>query len=346
MRQLCFAAAVLFMTMFVTSAAASDSEERLIVMIVPDGQEGLAGAMIRAVTGQLSGLPVILRLHSVPVYPGDPDGRIALSRRVVLEHNAAAVFWCDLETGSEIFFFISTSQGDRTYTRLIEDPGDRGSTESLAIITRMTIQEILAGTQIGVAASRPVAPVEPEEIKEPDNEVHFLDLRVGFDLAMQADGPIFSQGMALDVIMLFESGFGLLAGYDVLSTIRNSSDEASMSVKRHPAHLGVHYRLGHGVMRVAFALAFFLDFITIEQHNLAEDLVPDDDTDDLVCGLMPSVTLYSIFRNRIGLFLSVAGRIPFKDLQYVAETSEGRQVLIDFWPIQPRLVAGMVVEFL
>jgi len=359
-----------------TALAASSAEAQpgdtaaggspIVLMLVPaDTDEDVSRLVVRAVQSQLSDLDVSFRLSPVERLPDGLRGQIALAEQLAAESSALAVFWCDLADREQVFLYLRGVEADRILVRRLEEPDVGGMAEALAIIVRASIGELLRGGRVGiavaeaVAAEEPVpapAPVEPAEQPpapvegEPAPRVLRIANRIGYVFETYSGEQPATHGLGLGVGIRVHPNIWLLAGYTIAATIRGGGgegDAAAIRLARHPIHLGLGGFLEAGAFELGGSVAAVVDYVTFEVRELREGMDAVEDNDDVLVSLLPALEARLWLFSRLQAVLAVGAEIPLRAAHYVARTLDGGQeVLLDAWPAQPWILAGLAVELL
>jgi len=138
----------------------------------------------------------------------------------------------------------------------------------------------------------------------------------------------------------------LRVGYTILSTIEAHGSSSSLQVDRHPTRLGVAALLPLDPVVLGLEVDAVLDHTSFRNFHLAEGYVPVEDDDDLVFWLQPSLLVAVTVLQRLRLFVSMGASVPFNRKRYVTTGSGGQETLLAAWPVQPLLLAGLVVILL
>jgi hypothetical protein len=346
------------------SVATVAEEPAVVVMIVPEGQERDAEPVVRAVDSQLSDLRVELRLHSSSSHPSDLPGQVAIAGQVAAEQGALVVCWYDLIARRQVFLYLTGADQDRILVRKLEEPEDAGRAEAIAIIIRSSVNEILAGGVIGIAAASvapapPPAPLptaapsappptvpeqEPPMPEEPPpptpEERDRLLLDLGYVLHVHSSAQPVTHGLGVALGVRLHPSWMLLAGYTVLGRIRGAGESATVVLSRHPIHLAARLAFDLGMVDLGATLALVLDYATFEVRRAAEELDVVDDHDDLIVAVVPSFDLRARLVGGLHLLIGLGVEIPLHDVHYVVQGPAGPETLLDSWPVQPRLLAG------
>jgi hypothetical protein len=334
---------------------------RAVMMIVATGeQEEVSRLVVRAVQSQLSDLDVTFRLTPVPELPATLKQQVALAEEVAAGVGALAVFWCDFADREQVFLYLRGSEGDRILVRRLEEAEQGGMSEALAIIVRASVGELLRGGRIGIEVAEAVAAEEalqpapvppppmpepaPAPAAEPEPRVLKIAQRVGYVFqTYSADEPAV-HGLGLDLGVRVHPLIWIDAGYTLVGTIRHDGDAAALRLRRNPFHLGLGVEIELGDFEVGGSVRGVLDYATFEVRQLKYGMVAVDDKDDLLVSIVPMVSGGWRFYARLHLFVSLGVEVPLSRVHYVARTPEREEVLLDPWPAQPFVFAGLRVD--
>ncbi len=324
---------------------------KVVVMLVPQGQEEMFQPVIRAVQSQLSDIDVVFRLKPVEALERDIPAQVAMAERVARDWKAIAVFWCDLVAEDQIFLYLTEYEGDRILVRKLREKEEGGRAEALAIIVRTSISEMLKGGEIGVRAAHiaevapeppaqtktapPTKPPPPPTVEAPPS--HGLAFHIAYAfLTYSADNPA-THGLDLGLEFFINDNWALIGGYTVLSPIKESGEYSGLRLKRHPGRLGVAARFPVARFTPGASLFLVIDVATFENFDLPETLDGVKDRNDVIFGVMPMADLGIKITDLLSAFISAGAEVQINPKFYVTEANDE---LLDSWPVHVVLLAG------
>ena len=339
-------------------------EAPVVMMLVSSAQERAADPIIEAIAAQLSDLDVRFDARVVDEIPERLPSQIGLAEEEAASgRSVIAVFWYDQTQGGNVYLFLAGPEGDRILVRKLEDTGDRGRAEGLAIIVRSSVMAMLQGGRIGIAVEDAVGPgPAPEPALEPAPEPVEPPLAEEEDAG--GDDPVYRDKLQLNLAYSYHARSGsypavsgmsvgldlkvvwklyILASYTILQPVEGRSDIAAVRVKSHPVAAGLGLLFDFGRVHVGGRAAALVDVEDQEVGRLQEGMTAaGDDTDVLTGGLFSLDLMFDVAR-RLDAFVSLGFRAFFEPVRYTASSGETTRVLVDAWPVQPWLNVGIRV---
>jgi hypothetical protein len=329
-----------------------------VLMIATTAEdEEVSRLVVGAVQSQLSDLDVTFRVSPIEQLPGPLREQIALADRLASEARALAVFWCDVSDPDQVFLYLTGTETDRILVRRLEEPDRSGMSEALAIIVRASVGELLRGGRVGIevaeavaAESEPPALIEPAPPppapaeEEPSPRVLRIAHRIGYVFDMYSTEQPATHGLELGLGVRVHPYIWVLAAYTMVGTMYEDGLMAELRLRRHPTHLGLGVSFPVGIFEIGAYVAGVLDYVTFEVRGLADGMAPVEDNDDLLFSVVAAFEARMRLLSRLEVVVAVGAEIPVSAVHYVVETPAGKEVLLDSWPVQPRLFAGFAVD--
>ncbi len=348
--------------------AGETEADQVVVMIVPMDQEEISIPVVRAVESQLSDLNVTLVISTQERLPDSLESQIDIAKTVAGENRAIAVFWCDLRAKDQLFLYLSEYEGKNILVRRLEKTEETGRAEGLAIILRSSVEAMLQGGQIGVNPPVKRKPVQapaskPEPVYSPgiepivslENEASpqsLFALQVAYALHVYSSDHPAVHGVNIGVNLHVHPNLSLIAGYTFIGNIEENSTNTPILVRirKYPAYLGLRLSFQVGIIELGGSVSLIVDYTTQEILNISSDaMFASSDTDDVFIGVFPALEILIPIVDRLKFFVFVSAEVPFNAKQYSIEVSEGpdnREGLLNPWPIQPWIFAGIWVDLL
>ncbi len=331
---------------------------QIIVMIVPEGEEEALSAAIQAVESQLADLDVSFQLERVEAFPDKLSAQIEIAADVAMRHKSLSVIWCDSSNSDQVLLYLSEATGDRLLVRRIKEVEAGGRAETLAVIVRASVNAMLRGGEIGVAVSeipteqtsghpeRPAADRDEVSSESPPGpeQRHLVWLQVAYAMYVHSrERPVIHGGHMAIGVRVFSS-LSIVGGYAILQRIESTGDSGTLELARHPVELGLAWEIALGSFTLSPSLQLWFDVAVAKMRSDRAEVAPRDNR-DFVFSLLPALELgYDIFE-RFSLFLCAAAEVSLNAVHYVVDRrSSGKETLIDSWPVQPWIFAGLKVE--
>ncbi len=342
--------------------ASKSSASATVVMIVPVEQDEESLPIVRAIKSQFSDLEIELQLVSVEALGASLRSQVQIAESEGVANDALAVFWCDIGTEEHAFLYLAEAGGDRLLVRRLSDMEEGALAEELAIIVRTSVAELMRGGRIGVAVSTiaelnepppppvvPPPPPEPPPVEEPEPPVpdnRTLSFRLSYAMYIHSSDHPAVHGLDLGMGVRFHPNWSVTSGYTILSTISSRAELAAVRLNRHPINLGIRTNLDRGAFHFTGSAKMLFDYTTFEDHSLADGMISTTDTGNFLLSVLPAVEFAWYVNAMLGFFLAAGAEISIISRQYVVQGDDGRQTILDSWPVQPWFFAGIVLEML
>ena len=338
-----------------TARAAAPVATTIVAMLVPSNQESQVDDVVRALQGQLADLPVALQLTRVEAVADEAEGRAEMARAVARGTGAAIVFWYDVSPPASVSLYVCNHDGRPPVVRPVDGVETEAKLETLALIVRGSVRAALDRGD-GKAddhapqtedQNTPRSEVEiplsgPEKIKSPDERGLFdLELAYAFE-SFSADSPAsHAMGFAL-AIRLHEQWALLLEYRHFFGAVEGESTLVATRLRRHPFSLGARFRWPLGRFELGADLLATLDYQ--EMNTWAPGVRLNPDQSDFAFSMSPMLRATVRVFTRVRLFLTTGAEIFFSQQKYGVRGTTSRTVLLDPWPVRPRLMLGVSAE--
>lgn len=323
-----------------------------VVMIAERHKEQESKTVIRAVQGQLSDVSVALQVLWVDELPSNLPDQIVRAEEIARDSDAAAVFWCDLDLADRIYLYLAAPRGGRMVVRELSGTGGSGLSEALALIVRSSIEAVLAGGEIGVVVA-PRGPDETESVDDsqnqdqeqarlPDQEYR-LALLVAYALDMLSSEPRFAHAVALGLEVRLVGPLLVEAGYLLSLPMNERAHDLELTLRRHPAWLGLRVAWLTGDFVLSASVALQIDVVTEEPRSLAAGVAAEGESFEVIPSLVPQLRAGYLLVGHVELFVTAGIDILFRRVTYVIGSPGGSREILYTWPVRPRIMAGLAV---
>jgi len=348
-RTLLTAAALLLVT-----TATAEPAPTTVAMLVPQDQADEFHGAVEALRSQLVDLPVDLRVETVERIATELPSQVAAAREVARGTGAAIVFWCELEPQARVAFYVVDAGEGQPVVRDVEGSEPSARLETLALIVRGSVRAALSGH--GAAGEAPPADASADGDLETEIEIPLpgappsnagergsLDLELAYAYeAFSTEDPA-THGIGFGLVLGLHERWALLAEYrHVFTAITGETRNVSTRVRRHPVSLGARFRWPMGRFTIGVDVSATLDYVSRE--TWAPSLKVNPDQSDFVFSVSPLLRASVLLVRRLRLFLSAGAEIFFNDRRYGVLGETRREVLLDPWPVRPRLQLGVAAE--
>ena len=345
-------------------SAETSPEKRAIVLLVPPGQKELAEALVVAAGSGLLDLDVELFMVDIAADIGPSPEGAEEARAIAVGSGAFAVFWIDPDEGGTVLALAADDPPEEVFVRRVGEADPGAQIEAMAVIIRTAIEQLLAAAREpgpppppasppgpppappGLPpASRPPGP-KPDSREGPSRE----DRRIGFaqetEYAMHFSSKELgaSHGVNLRVGVSLPRGFAVYAGYTALSPVGSHGALGDVELTRHPFHLGAKIRLGDGFVRGFGEANLVIDYLVPKLSSLAPDLrAMDMETSIHVSALAVAGIGLHVF-GPMTIWAAAGAEIPFNRTAYVIGSGERQERVPAPWPLQPWVLAGLLLD--
>jgi hypothetical protein len=344
------------------SAPADHDLPPVVVMMLSQDQRKDSVAVADAVKAQLSDLEVALVIREVESFPGSLADQIAGAGVIAREERVIAVFWYDLSTEDQVYLFLAGRGGKRVLVRKLEESKDRGRAEGLAIIVRSSAIAMMQGGEIGITVAEALeknaaSPKKPDEMGPRDKlqkpqalgpEAGLEDERLSIGIAYAYNArhtkhpALNGLGLGMDLRLVWK--LRLTAGFYFFQPIHGKGDLASATIRRHPIHLGLGLEVDLGGFRLSGFAATVVDFVEQEVSGLSPGMSEGSDMNDVVFGVLAMLGAIAPLTPRLDVFLLLGALTVFNERRYDVKLGGETETLIDSWPVQPSMLAGISVK--
>jgi len=168
-----------------------------------------------------------------------------------------------------------------------------------------------------------------------------LDLAYGFQIYSDEDPATHALGLTI-AVGLAENWAVFVDYRHVFTEITARHKQVRTRLQRYPMSLGVRFRWPLAEFEVGADLAATLNYVALETSAPGLDVNPDQR--DLVFSVSPLLRASYCVVSRLRVFLSAGAEIFVNRRTYGVAGSTGREVLLDPWPVRPRLLAGVTAD--
>jgi hypothetical protein len=229
----------------------------IIISILSEGAE--MDQIERSIVAQLADLSVDITFHHVTALPSETENRDDLARALMEAHRATAAFIIDAENFRPLRVLLETGDRIETTSRMLDVTPGVPLHEALAVIVRSATTTVLeqkkrramTATSTGEAdPDKAAAPKSPSALERSDSESLISD-SVGEvqKLYVEADFALgyYSKGVPPWIGLAAYLGWQpirylqLHVGYVFSSKVSKRSRDVTLTLRRHPVHLGAGY---------------------------------------------------------------------------------------------------------
>lgn len=310
----------------------------------------------KAVAAQLSDLPVELRTEWVEALPSGAEEQKRFAEDKARETGAALVFWCDLGHKEQTLFIFFPDPGKGgVLVRELQGSGKGGVSETLAIIVRSSASTIInhSGAKESHNGRDQTAdedsmakdyenPPKPKAPPSPKPETESLiDLEPAYAINVHSSADPAVSGFSLGLAVHLGKGWAVSAAYLFFAELKENGADVELSLRRHPTWLGGRYAHRFGAFDVGAGLALVIDYLSESISTFSPNLAAQPGGSDVQISAVPMFRASLGVFESIRVFVAVGAEIPINPVRYVADDSNGKQVVYESWPVQPMGLAGL-----
>jgi hypothetical protein len=341
---------------------ATEGSKRAVALLVPPGgRRGVESLLVAAGSGVVDLGVTLFVLEAGP--PQDPAEPFAVrARELAVSAGAFAAVWVDPAQGGTVYAVAADGVPEGVIARSVGEVDPDAQVEAMAVIIRTAIEQIIAA-QAPATPEPPEAP-KPEPIARPAEPAPpartpiaaalekarrdpvGLTQEVEYAMHCASRGLGAVHGVNLRVGASLPHGFAVYAGYTLLSPAAADAAHASVEVTRHPLHVGAKLRLGDGFVRGFAETNLIIDYAVPRLSSLEPALVAEDAESSVQVSALLVAGIGLRVHAVATLFAGAGAEIPFNPVRYVLGSGDREIVVADPWPVQPWVLAGLILDLL
>jgi hypothetical protein len=332
----------------------------IIISILSEGAE--MDQIERSIVAQLADLSVDITFHHVTALPSETENRDDLARALMEAHRATAAFIIDAKNFRPLRVLLETGDRIETTSRMLDVTPGVPLHEALAVIVRSATTTVLeqkkrrataasAGNAGPKKAAAPKSPSLPKRsdskspISDGEGEVQKLYIEADFALGYYSQGVPPWLGMAAYLGWQPIRYLQLYAGYVFFSKVSKRSTDVTLTLRRHPVHIGAGYFRPLKRVVLGGGASVSIDYVTesISSQNEALDLSPEggEVNTALLCYAHIGIRILS----PLSLHLNLGAEIPLNSTEYGIDEGETNRILLELLPVQPVAMLGLRGHF-
>jgi len=339
---------VLLLQVHSAKAAIDSASPAVVAMVMPRAEEPGLSPLVRAIRSQLLDIPIEFETVVVEWLGSEPAAQADLARELAGRIGAFAVLWCDLGPPARVSFLVQGSMDGEPVVRQVSGEARGGAMDALALIVRGVVRAALqhaTQTRAEPTDSDTAIPPVPETGpgREKTEPWRWLEIELAYAYEpFSADNPD-THAIQLGLAISLHENWCVLAGFRyILSAVTGTSESARIRLRRYPVSLGARLQWRLGEVRLAADLMATLDYV--ESQTWAPGLKINQDRKDFEFTIQPSIRAGYRIASRFWLFLALGAEVFINRGSYVVVGLEGREQLLDPWPIRPQVVLGFSAE--
>jgi hypothetical protein len=343
-------------------ARQSGEQENVVLIAFSDEKEAFE-SIVQAVRGQLSDLPVGFQVIWIDNLSSDFSTQEETARQMADDNDAKAVFWCDLSRTDKMYLYVAVPELDRVLVRRLEGSGPGGTSETIAIIARTSIESMLKGassmddsgweTSVEKAAAAEAAQTPPEPPKidakhETGQSNRFaVEAAYAIDIMSSEHPAVHGFYLALDIYLA--AYWHVFAGYVFFSAVESLESDVKLVLKRHPILVGARYIWPIKRFEFGGIVTASIDYLTenISELSYDEDLTVSEDGAETSVSIVPQIYLGFRIISGIRIFGCIGADIPLRKTDYlIADGAVRQDAVFSSWAVRPVGRLGVSAGFL
>lgn len=344
-------------------ASAETREPGTVILVVPQSRKDEMMSVVRAVQSQLSDLDVILKLHSVERLAQGPALQMEEAGKISMESGAVAVFWIEFSAGGQSLLYIVSEMGRQTALRRISENEEESRAEAIAVIVRASLKELLMTGSLSLPDEKPAEKQSPVQmlktdvtirqrgkldVKDTEERRTWICQELAYALYVHSGDHPAVHGLNVGFGVNILPRISLAAGYTVQAPVIHDGESATIQLERHPASIGPRIHFYEGIIRLTASISLIIDYSTFEITELSGNLMSVRDNADTIFSIMPALEVSYRIIDRLQAVVTAGAEISINARHYVTPgPGIGEQeILLDSWPVQPWILAGIRVDII
>jgi hypothetical protein len=338
--------------------------KRAIALLVPPGQKELAESLVVAAGSGLLDLEVELFVIDIEAAVGPPPAGAERARALAVGAGAFAVIWIDPAQGGTVLALAADAPPEETFVRRVGEPDPGALVEAMAVIIRTAIEQLLAaarepeppdaaktllpGPEVPKVSARVAPPTGPAPGKEPNRDDRGIGLAQETEYAMHVPSRELgaSHGVNLRIGVSVPRRVAVYGGYTALSPVSSRGALGDVELTRHPFHVGAKVRLGKGLVRGFGEANLVVDYLVPKLSSLATDLRATDMETSIQVSALAVVGIGLHVLEPVTIYAAAGAEIPFNRTAYVIGSGDRMERVPAPWPVQPWVLAGLMLDIL
>ncbi|MCK9458933.1 MAG: hypothetical protein M0R80_04775 [Proteobacteria bacterium] len=364
------AVAICFLLPLLGAAAAIADEtpaKRPFALLVPPAQKELADSLVVAAGSGLLDLDVELFMVDVEAALRPPPDGAVEARAIARNAGAFAAIWIDPAEGGTVCAVAAGTAAGEAFVRRVGEPDPDAQVEAMAVIIRTAVEQILAAAREPATPATPVIPAPeapPTGSRSPpaaparappdarrqepvpgDRDFGLLqETEYAMHVASKQLGV--SHGVNLRLGATVPYGLAAYAGYTALSPVAVRGALGDLELTRHPFHVGFKAHVGEGLVRGFGEANLVVDYLVPRLSSLAPDLRATDTEPSILVSALAVVGIGLHVLAPVTIYAAAGAEIPFNRTAYVIGSGDRVERVAAPWPVQPWVLAGLMLDVL
>jgi hypothetical protein len=338
--------------------------KRAIALLVPPGQKALAEALVVAAGSGLLDLDVELFMIDAVAELGPPPEGAETALAIAEGAGAFAVLWIDPSDGGTVLALAADDPPEETFVRRVGEADPGAQVEAMAVIIRTAIEQLLAAAS-EPKTPPPTPPPPPDDPADPppavpppspkdDRAAPSAGGDRGVGLAQETEYAMHyaskelgaAHGVNLRIGVSVPRRVAVYAGYTALSPVAARGELGDVELTRHPFHVGAKVRLGDGLVRGFGEVNLVVDYLVPKLSSLAKGLRATDMETSIHASALAVAGIGLHILAPVTIYAAAGAEIPFNRDAYVLGSGDRVERVDAPWPVQPWVLAGLILDVL
>lgn len=332
------------------AGAAEEGGARRVAVLAATGERAFAEALVVAAGSGVADLGVTLFVLETPGGAAPSPGFADRARELAAGSSALAAVWIDRGGGGTVFAAASGGAVDDVVVRRAGEEDPDAQIEAMAVIIRTAIEQILQAAPPprpppGGPGEAARTPPPPSAAPRPAAAVRLAqETEYAMHCASRRTGPV--HGVNLRIGAALPRGVTVYAGYALFTASTVRTELATVEIARHPFHLGFRLRAGDRPLRFFAEANLVFDYVVPRVSSLAPGVVPEDAQGALFASALVVAGAGLRVHEVAAIAVAAGAEIPFNRARWVVGSGAGEAVVSEPWPVQPWVLAGLMLELL
>ncbi len=329
----------------------------VVVMLASLSQHKQFLKVTQSMTAQFEDSGIDFKIKWLDELPLSLPEQENIAALVYKKSEAVAVLWCDIITSDKLYFYITTAGDGKVLARKVSNTDKEALGDTLAIISRLSVDAILDGGVIDIAPLKKqvAAPSLKKEAKH-DNFPEIpnqtkknranpkISARLGSAYTisiLSPDGSVIN-GLELRFSIELLKRITLLGGYTFYGSITDSKTSAQLTLQRHPAYAGLEFFSSKKRWRFGGQLNLIVDYTKRIPEKLSTSASVESPYGKVGISIESSFTARVNLYRTIWLFSRLGGEIFFYNPDWILESNTKDETFFNsMWIVQPKFVLGL-----
>ncbi len=327
-----------------------------VILMATQGQHTLVEQVLTAAEGQISDLPVAIRVHWLDAEDLELAEVSEKAKHVATKRGALLTFWFVALESTELYLYIAEPRAERIQVRKV-GAVTQGGAEQAALHLRTVISVSLASTKraaevhiVSPNQSRDIALEEhsippPQPMRPTQESGHSTGIELsalGGSIGYAAFGGPIVHALEMELLVAFGDQWEASLGYGLRTLHRAQNEVVAVSVQSHPVHAGVHYFRRAGSWRLGAGMRGSVNYTTLGFTPQRNETIILGRSHNILYSLSPSLIADRPLGRGFSLRFTAGLQLPLNAVRYATRVGTQEQILLESWIVRPRILLGLV----